>query len=146
MSQSTRFSVAIHILVALTLQRDERLNSKALAWSIDTNASMIRRILTSLGRAGLVSSQAGPAGGAVLAKNPKKITLLDILLAVELKPATGVHSPNSECPLGAVLEEPLSAILAEANKASESVLAQKSVHEIAKRIGRRIARKERRPS
>ncbi len=140
MSQSTRFSVAIHILVALTLRKADRLTSEELAWSIDTNASMVRRILTSLNRAGLVSSHAGPAGGAVLDKDPKRISLLDVLLAVELKPSSGVHTPNPECPLGAVLEEPLCAVLTEAEKASQRVLSQKTVREVATTIGRRVGR------
>lgn len=142
MPQSTRFSVAIHILVSLTL-RGERLKSEELAWSIDTNASMVRRILASLKKCGLVTSQPGPDGGAEIAKDPKRITLLQVLRAVELKPATGVHRPNPECPLGAVIDEPLAAVLAEADRAGEHVLAGKTVHEVARTVGRRIARRAR---
>jgi len=140
MAQSTRFSVSIHILVALAL-RTERLNSEALAWSIGTNPSMVRRILASLNRAGLVSSHAGPAGGAQLAKDARRISLLDVLQAVELKPPSGVHTPNPECPLGAVLDEPLAAVLDEAEDAAERVLAHKTVHEVAQLARRRIARR-----
>ena len=43
-----------------------------------------------------------------------RITLLDVLHAVELKPSIGVHTPNLECPLGAVLGEPRQAVLDEA--------------------------------
>lgn len=139
MSRSTRFSVAIHILVALAL-RKERLNSDELAWSIDTNPSMVRRILGSLGKAGLVVSQAGPSGGAEIAKDARRISLLDVLRAVELKPSSGVHAPNPECPLGAVLDEPLCAVLGEAERASERVLAQKTIDDVARMARRRIAR------
>ncbi len=142
MSQSTRFPVAIHILVSLALLT-ERLSSESLAWSIDTNPSRVRRILMSLNRAGLVTSQAGAAGGAKLAKDPRRITLLDVLHAVELKPSTGVHTPNPECPLGAILGEPLQAVLEEAEQAAERVLAQKTVYEIAEKARKRIARRAR---
>lgn len=138
MSQSTRFSVALHILIALTLRRGELLNSDELAWSVDTNPSMVRRILASLGRADLVSTRAGPAGGATIARNPKEITLLDVLRAVSLKPSSGIHVPNPECPLGAVLEEPLRSVLREAEKARERVLAQKTVFDVARIARRRI--------
>jgi len=138
MSQSTRLSVAIHLLVALTLRRGELLNSDELAWSVDTNPSMVRRILALLGKAELVSTQAGPAGGATIARNPKQITLLDVLRAVELKPSSRVHVPNPKCPLGAVLEEPLGSVLQEAEKASERVLTQKSVFDVAQIARRRI--------
>lgn len=143
MSQSTRFSVAIHILVALTL-RHERLNSEDLAWSIDTNPSMVRRILASLSRARLVTCQAGRSGGAEIAKNPKHITLLDVLHAVELKPSSGVHTPNPDCPLGAVLDRPLSTVLREAERAADQVFAQKTVYEVAQMARKRMARGSRR--
>lgn len=143
MSQSTRFSVAIHILVALTLRRGERLSSESLAWSIGTNASMVRRILSLLSKAGFVSSHAGQAGGTTLARNPKGIVLLDVLEAVELRPASGVHAPNPECPLGAVLEEPLNSVMREAEDAGERVLAGKTIYDVAQIAGRRITRRAR---
>ena len=139
--QSTRFSVAVHILVSLALSG--RLNSEELAWSIDTNASMVRRILASLKKSGLVDSRAGPDGGAEIARDPKRITLLEVLHAVELKPATGVHRPNRECPLGAVIDAPLAAVLAEADQASEQVLDQKTVHDVARTVRRRIVQRAR---
>lgn len=139
--QSTRFSVAVHILVSLSLSG--RLNSEELAWSIDTNASMVRRILASLKKSGLVGSRAGPDGGAVIAKDPKRITLLEVLHAVELKPATGVHHPNPKCPLGAVIDVPLAALLAEADQAAEQVLDEKSVDDVARAVRRRIAQRAR---
>ena len=142
MFQSTRFPAAVHILVSLTLRTD-RLNSVQLAWSVDTNPSMVRRILVSLNRAGLVASQTGAAGGARLALDPRRITLLDVLRAVELKPAVGVHTPNPECPLGAILGEPLQALLDEADRARERVLAQKTVYQIAQKARARIASRAR---
>lgn len=135
--QSKRFSVAIHILVALTL-RKQRLSSEQLAWSIGTNPSMVRRILGMLTKAGLVSSHSGPAGGADLARDPRKVDLLQVLRAVELRPSTGVHSPNPKCPLGAVLAQPLGKVLQGAERASEEVLAQTTVHAVAQMARRRI--------
>lgn len=142
MPQSTRFSVATHILIALTLRTD-RLNSEELAWSVDTNPSMVRRILVFLSEAGLVSSQAGAAGGAKLAKDPRQVTLLDVLHAVELKPTIGVHRPNPECPLGAILGEPLQAVLDEAEQAAERILEQRTLYAIAQASRRRISRRAR---
>ncbi len=144
MPKSTRFSVATHILVSLALRTD-RLNSEALAWSVDTNPSMVRRILASLNRAGLVASRTGAAGGVTIAKDPKRITLLDVLHAVELKPSIGVHTPNPECPLGAVLGEPLQAVLDDAEGASQQVLAERTVYEVAQTARRRITSRARKP-
>lgn len=143
MPQSTRFPVALHILISLTLRPDEWMNSESLAWSINTNASMVRRILSSLGRAGLVTSQAGISGGAKLALDPDRITLLDVYRAVHLKPKLGVHAPNEKCPLGAVLEEPLRAILDETDAAAERVLSEKTISEIAELARKRIVKRAR---
>lgn len=41
------------------------------------------QVLISLGRSGLVQSQRGAKGGYLLAKEPKQITLLEIMTAVE---------------------------------------------------------------
>lgn len=136
--QSKRFSVAIHVLVALAL-RKQRLSSGELAWSIDTNPSMVRRILGLLGRAGLVTARTGPSGGVELARNPKDINLLEVRQAVELKPSSGVHTPNPECTLGSVLGEPLGQVLREADLASERVLRERTVHSVAEMARRRIA-------
>jgi Rrf2 family protein len=142
MSRNTQFPVAIHILVALTL-RSEWLNSESLAWSIGTNASLVRRLLLPLNRAGFISSRPGPAGGVHLARDPRRISLLEVLRAVEVKSSISVHEPNPECPLGAILGGPLGIVLAEAEEAAERVLASKTVHEVAQEARREIAKRAR---
>ena len=143
MPRSTRFPVAVHILVSLATKRTEWLNSESLAWSVGTNASMVRRILSSLGRAGLVVSQAGIAGGAKLAMAPDKITLLDVYQAVELKSNVGVHVPNPKCPMGAIISEPLQAILDETEQAMDRVLSGKTISEVSDIAVQRIVARAR---
>jgi Rrf2 family protein len=140
MSRNTQFPVAIHILVALTL-RDEWLNSEALAWSIGTNASLVRRLLLPLNRAGFITSRPGPTGGVKLAQDPRDISLLEVLRAVEVRSSLSVHEPNPECPLGAILGGTLRTVLDEAEEAAERVLASKNVHEVAQEARREIARR-----
>jgi Rrf2 family protein len=57
------------------------------AWEISAATripeSYLAKVLGSLARAGLVSSQRGPRGGFVLARDPREITLLDLICAVE---------------------------------------------------------------
>ena len=128
MSQSTRFPVAVHILAALATKRTPWLNSESLAWSIGTNASLVRRILASLSKAGLVTSQSGISGGADLAKPADDITLLDVYEAVKLKSHLGVHVSNPKCPMGAVIGDPLQAILDEPEEAVRNVLSYRCRH------------------
>lgn len=140
MSNNTQFPVALHILISLALS-DGWMTSEELAWSVGTNASMVRRILSALNRAGLVTSRAGPTGGVKLARDPRGITLLDALSAVDVKPAIALHKPNRECPLGAILRDPLAAVLEEAGRAADSVYAERTVHELAQAARRRIGRR-----
>lgn len=141
MSRNTRFPVAVHILVALAL-RDETLSSGALAWSIDTNASLVRRILGALKEAGLVQSRTGPKGGVRLAREPRRIPLLRVLEAVEVAPsALSLHAPNPECPLGAIIEDPLTAVLQEAEDAARRVLAARTVDDVARQARKLIVRR-----
>ena len=46
-------------------------------------AAYLNKQLQALARAGIVSSTSGPRGGFQLARDPKNITLLDIIVAIE---------------------------------------------------------------
>ena len=75
---------AIHSVVVLTgLSRDGVLSAAALAAFHDVSASYLLKHLQALSGAGILHTVPGPKGGYRLAKPPEKITLLDIVLAVE---------------------------------------------------------------
>ena len=100
---SSKLSVGIHIMTIFALKPGEALTSEFIACSVNTNAVVIRRLLGSLREAGIVDSKAGAGGGWSLLMDPAKITLLDILRAVE--PHSDVFAlhraePNPECPCG----------------------------------------------
>src|SRR3954466_5250611 len=99
---NTRFAVAIHILTMLEQSRGEPVTSEYLAGSVNTNPSLIRRLLTQLARAGLTTSQMGTGGGALLARSAQDITLLDVYRAIdETQGVLPLHpSPNPRCPVG----------------------------------------------
>ena len=75
----TKFSVALHILTMIS-ESKETLSSQALATSVGTNASYIRKVIALLKNAGLISSQQGKTGYQ-LNKTAKEITLLEIYYA-----------------------------------------------------------------
>ena len=83
MSTSTRFAVAIHILTSITLLRGRAVRSEDIASSVNTNPTVVRRILGTLADAGLTQAQLGLGGGALLAKPADQITLLAIYRAVD---------------------------------------------------------------
>ncbi len=124
MNASSRFVVAIHIMVMVSLSKKEPLKSDLLAESVNTNPVVIRRVLGLLKKAGLVESRSGPIGGSVLARNPKNITLRDIYESVEKEGLFYLHysDPNQHCPIGANIQKSLRDVFSEAELKMKKVL------------------------
>ena len=103
MSISSRFSVGIHILTLLVINKEGINTSEVIASSVNTNPAMIRKITGMLKKAGLVDVQPGIAG-AKRAKDISEITLLDVYRAVNAVQEDvlfSVHDkPNPDCPVG----------------------------------------------
>ncbi len=107
MKASSRFVVATHILTGLAFFRYatgqyQAFKSESLAWSVNTNAVVIRRVVRLLKLAELVSSKTGPDGGTMLEKNPEMITLKDVYEAVAGDGILQMHykQSNEACPIG----------------------------------------------
>lgn len=77
-----QFPLAVHLLAVLAY-RGGRVDSRALAASMDTHPVVVRRLLGALRRADLVATTAGKGGGATLTRPPARVTLRDIYDAVE---------------------------------------------------------------
>lgn len=125
-TMSSRVAVAVHVLALLTWRRGEAVSSQQIARSVNTNPVVVRRIVGALRNAGLVSVQAGAAGGAQLARDPGEITLLDVYRAVEA--ADGLfplplHPPSQHCDVGANIQGALVTVFDRAEAAMEAVLA-----------------------
>jgi Rrf2 family protein len=102
MSTSSRLAVAVHVLALLALDKGRSVTSDRVAGSVNTTPAVIRRILGSLHRAGLVTTQPGAGGGASLVCRPEAITLLDVYRAVEAGDLFPLpcQPPNPLCPCG----------------------------------------------
>src|SRR6266487_2303328 len=100
MSTSSRFVVAVHILPLLETEGGRPVTSAYVEGSVNTNPGVIRRLLSMLARAGLVTSQLGAGGGALLAKPARQIRLLDVYRAVESSDVFTLHHspPQSAVP------------------------------------------------
>ena len=102
-----KFSVAIHTLVMIS-ESEKALSSQALATSVGTNASYIRKIISLLKTAGLVSSHQGRPGYQ-LTKSPEEITLLEIYYAAQAVDHISLfqlhQNSNQECPVGKHINE-----------------------------------------
>jgi Rrf2 family protein len=79
----TRFPVSLHIMTSLAHAQGCLMNSENLAKSIQTNPTVVRRLVSKLVSAGLIESFKGKSGGIKLAKNPRSILLSDIYEATD---------------------------------------------------------------
>lgn len=142
MPSSSRFAVAVHILTLLAQGGGEPLTSEYLAGSVNTHAAVIRRLLMALARAGLTTTQFGAGGGALLARAPDAISLLDVYHAVEDGVVFGMHreTPNPECRVGRHIQGVLERRMAAATRALEAELARGTVADVLADVGRRHRR------
>jgi Rrf2 family protein len=133
---NSRFAVAVHLLTLLAVGSKQRpgapLTSECAGGSVNTNPVVIRRILGSLRKAGMVSSQPGPNGGWFLRREPAAITLHDVYAAVEEENLFSLHhrQPNAACPIGGHIQEALHAFFAEAEAAMAEKLGQKTIADV----------------
>lgn len=137
MSISSRFTVGVHILTLIELNKDGISSSEFLAGSVNTNPSLIRKIMGMLKKAGLIEVQPGIAG-AKLAKEPATITLLDVYKAVDVvkeKELFSLHdNPHPDCPVGRNIQDSITPILSAAQFALEKVLGNVTIEEVVKDI------------
>ncbi len=84
MQFSNSIEYAIHGLVYLTANRsDSAVLVGAIAKAIKVPESYLRKVFQLLARAGLVSSQRGVHGGFLLGRDPSRITLKDVVEAID---------------------------------------------------------------
>ncbi|MCM3715330.1 Rrf2 family transcriptional regulator [Halalkalibacter oceani] len=137
MAISSRFAVGIHILALIELNKDGISSSEYLAGSVNTNPTLIRKIMGMLKKADLLIVQPGVAG-ARLAKEPASITLLDVYKAVDVvkeKELFSIHDhPHPDCVVGRNIQEAILPVLAAAQFALEKVLEQVTVKDIIEEI------------
>ncbi len=133
---SSRYTVAIHILTLLAYMNNERLTSDFIAGSVNTNPVVIRRLLSSLLKAGFVSSQGGPGGGWKLLRSPEAISLKDVYRTVESDSLFSMHNkePNPLCPVGRTMQKILINHFKEAQHALEQDLEHVTIANLVNEV------------
>ena len=101
---STKCSIAIHCLIFIyEYGESKKVTSQLLSMSTGSNAVIIRNILSSLRKEGIVSIKFG-TGGATLNCPLNELTLYRIYKAIEpdfISKLIGIHTlPSPLCPVG----------------------------------------------
>lgn len=80
-SQTTEY--ALRAVVDLAYYHGEARTTHEIAEATKVPSGYLAKILKDLSRTGLIRSQRGPHGGFTLDRNPKKLTVYDVMAAVD---------------------------------------------------------------
>jgi Rrf2 family protein len=121
---SVQFTVAAHIMATLGFLHGKEIRSATLAESVNADPTFVRKSLSKLSKAGLITTTRGKNGASTLARSPQKITLLDIYRASAAPPAFAIHSYPVEkrCPISCNIKGSLSSVLKKAQRSFENTL------------------------
>jgi Rrf2 family protein len=137
MAANSQFAVAVHVLTLLARSGERRAKSEGLAKSVNTNPVVIRRLLSQLAHADLISSQTGAFGGSKLKREPAEINLVDVYRAVCCGEVFALHgrSPSQDCPVGRNIEAVLCNLQKEIDKSVTETLAQYTLADVLEKTG-----------
>ena len=147
MQISSRFTIAIHILICVDLYGEtEPATSETLAGSIGAHPVVIRRILGQLRRAGLITVARGREGGAHIARPLAEITLADVFRAVECISRGTLFSfhenPNPACPVGRSIHTILDGRLAAIQTAMEREMKETTLADVVQEARRQVGEEQ----
>lgn len=94
MAVNTRTEYALRALLEIEDQKGGNVSAQTICERQKLPKKYVEHLLSALKGAGLVTSSTGSRGGYVLARPARKISLLDVLTAVD------DHSPELGCSMG----------------------------------------------
>ena len=128
--------MAVHVLTVLGFKEGDRVTSKLLAMSVNTNPVIIRRLLLTLKRAKLIETGKGAGSGSRLSRSPARINLAQVYRAVENSEPFAPPStkPNPACPVGNCIRRALNQVFASAEAALENDLAKTTLSSVLETV------------
>ncbi len=124
--------MATHAL-ALLAQSDEGYPSAYIAGSVNTGAPFLRRVLSSLVKAGFIEAREGRDGGYRLARPADRILLSDVYRATTTERAIPASpaEPSPLCPVGSGMRSAFSMLADQVETQLIASLAERTVADIA---------------
>lgn len=143
MQISSRFTIAIHIFACMeTFGGEYKITSDFLASSINVNPVIIRKILSQLRNAGLITVARG-TGGTAATRPIDEITFYDVYLAVDLLEDGDLfhfhENPNPACPVGKNIHMALDDKLVDIQKAMENEMKKYTIADVVDDIKRSLS-------
>lgn len=130
---NTRFATAVHIMTLLAKSPQEWPTSEWIAGSINVNPVIVRKEISVLRGAGLITSRQGKEGGSQTARNAETITISEIYRAVKNTEVLGKknQNPNPDCSVGKEINVHLNTLFEETDQLVVNFLGDKSLKEFA---------------
>lgn len=128
---SSKLSDGVHILTYVDICKDGDLSSAAIASSIESNPSLVRRMMSRLKKAGLLQSAPGKVAPK-LSRKPSEITLLDVYRAIEDNQNL-LHvdeKTNPKCIVGGNIQDTLREVYQKVQNDAEESMSQVSLQDI----------------
>ena len=136
----TRFSSAIHILIMIA-GSDQPLTSEAIANSVGTNPSYIRKVTGLLKKKGILDSRQGIHGFSLLIP-PEDLSLYVIYQAINESDEVHVfdlhQNPNDECIVGRHIRPVLTETFREVEEKTERQLRQTTLADCMEKMQKEI--------
>lgn len=134
-TKNVQFTVATHVMAGLAhcaATGGSGATSAALACSVNAEPSFVRRAISKLAKAGLVTTTRGKNGACTLARPASAITLLEIYRASEAPATFSIHDYPIEgaCPISANISACMREVLACAQQGFEERLARRTLAEM----------------
>jgi Rrf2 family transcriptional repressor of oqxAB len=131
------FGLALQALVILSKEQIQTCPSAELAGYLQSEATLLRRILAVLAREGLLETREGRDGGYRLKRDPKTVTLAEVYTALQvgdplcygIKETTGTH------PFGQEMNAAFQDLTRQMNQGLTDVLSRYTIADLAERSG-----------
>ena len=146
MQISSRFTIAVHILVAIDYFKDmDRVNSEFLAGSTGVNPVIVRTVISRLREAGILNTQRG-SSGANLTRPLSEVTFYDIYKAVDsVDEQEGLfhfhEQPHPDCPVGGNIHRALDGKLDAIQQSMEEQMKMITVQDVEDDVIRAVQEK-----
>lgn len=139
MADSQKFAVAVHMLMILAAHKSgaarAAMTSAAMAKSVNANPVVLRRVISALAQAGILSTRAGAHGGVWLARAPDQIALDCVRQAVDGGPVVCPRANvNNDCPVAVAALDVIDGVAKRVDGAVRASLAQLTLSDLVRQM------------
>lgn len=131
-------SLALYSVLEFAGDPARPLSAAEIARKYGVSAHHLSKVLSELARAGIVESVRGAGGGYRLAGNPRRLTLLDVVVMFEdLGSASSRRDPGDRTPVGRAL----GAVLAEIDDMAKATLGSITLTTMQRLVEKRLGKR-----